>query len=50
MTKTERVSLRLTAETVKQLTELAALWGPVRALSDAEAVAVCVARAYGQLI
>ncbi len=45
MTKTERVSLRLTVETVRQAEELARLFGgPVRPLSQADVVATCVAR------
>lgn len=50
MTKTERMDLRVTSDTVRQLKELAALWGPVRPLSKADAVAVCIARTYGQSI
>ncbi len=45
MIKSERVSLRLTVETVRQAEELARLFGgPVRPLSQADVVATCVAR------
>jgi len=49
VTKTERKSLRLTADTVRQAEELAGLWhgnlpSVVKSLSLADVVATCVAR------
>jgi len=45
MIKTERLSLRLTRETVRQVEEIARLFGgPVRPLSAADVVTACVAR------
>ncbi len=47
MTKTEKKSLRLTAETVRQADELARLLGgPVRPLSLADVVSTCVERVH----
>ncbi len=47
MLKTERKSLRLTADTVRQAEELAGLFGgPVRPLSLADVVCECVRRVH----
>ncbi len=48
MKKTEKKSLRLTVETVRQAGELARLLGgPVRPLSLADVVSTCVERVHG---
>lgn len=46
MTKSEQRCLRMTAETVKQAEELAAIWSPVKPLSLADAMSECVRRVY----
>ena len=47
MPRSERMSLRLTVETVRQAEEIARLLGgPVRPLSLADVMATCVARIY----
>jgi hypothetical protein len=48
MTKSEQKSVRLSAETVRKIEELARIWGPVKPLSFADVVSVMTDKVFSQ--
>jgi hypothetical protein len=47
MAKSIRLSVRISEETANQIAALGCHWGPIRALNQAEVVAVAVGRCFG---